>query len=204
MFLILFALQKVAVSPHPGECLAAAVRTPWNHIRRNGRFLSHGGYHFLHRLHGIPGVVCAAGGTLEKAVIALNFRYLVLRVELDELGVLVGGENKEILSLQQRVQVEIGLTYRGGLGGVQEGGKVSPESCPVIPLAEHSIKSPLEVVLLCKFAEVFAEGSVVLVVEIPASGSGQAGGSTHYNAVGGFDLLYQALNLFLIRYRPFI
>ena len=204
LFLILLALQEVAVSPHPGKRLAAAVRAPGDQFRRDRDTVTHRLYHSLHRLHGVPGVVGTADSTLEEAVIALNFRYLVLRVKLDKLGVLVGSQHKEVLAFQQSIQVEIGLAHRGGLGGVQEGGEISPEGGPVIPLAEHPIKSALEMILLRKLAEVFAEGGVVLIVEVTAPGGRQAGSPAHHNAVGIPNLLRQPHDLLVIRQGFFV
>ena len=140
---------------------------------------------------------------MKETVISLDLRYFVLRVELDKLGVLVGGQHEEILSVQQGVQVKIGLTHRGGLGGVQEGGKVCPKGRTVIPLAEHPVKGSLEVVLLRKLAKIFAEGGVVLIVEVPAAGGGQAGGPAHHHTVGIPDLPHQPPNLLVIRQRLF-
>src|SRR5699024_10648780 len=106
------------VPPYPGESLAAAVGTAGDHLRWDGRPLSHRLYHFLHRLYGVPGVIGAAGSTLEEPVIPLDLRHVILRIELDKLGVLIGGQHEEILALQRGIHVEIGLPYRRGLGRV--------------------------------------------------------------------------------------
>ena len=53
---------------------------------------------------------------MEKAVVPLDLCHLCLRVELDELGVLIGGEDEEVLSLQQRVQIPVWLPHRGRAG----------------------------------------------------------------------------------------
>ena len=58
----------------------------------------HSVHHISHRLHRIPGVIGTAGGTLEEPVISLDFRHLLLRVEFDKLGILVGGEDEEVLA----------------------------------------------------------------------------------------------------------
>ena len=42
-------------------------------------------------------------GTLEEPVISLDFRHLLLRVEFDKLGILVGGEDEKVLTFQQSV-----------------------------------------------------------------------------------------------------
>ena len=41
--------------------------------------------------------------TLKKAVIPLNLCHLLLRVEFDKLGILVRGEDEEVLAFQQSV-----------------------------------------------------------------------------------------------------
>ena len=79
------------------------MRAPGNEIRRNLRAIPHSGYHISHRLYRIPGVIGTAGGTLEEAVVALNLRHLLLRVEFDKLGILVRGEDEEVLAFQQSV-----------------------------------------------------------------------------------------------------
>ena len=86
---------------------------------------------------------------------------------------------------------------------MQEGGKVCPKGRTVIPLAEHPVKGSLEVVLLRKLAKIFAEGGVVLIVEVPAAGGGQAGGPAHHHTVGIPDLPHQPTNLLVIRQRLF-
>ena len=60
-----------------------------SHISRGGCPLSHGLYHFFYRSHRIPGIVSAAGGALEKTVIALYFCDLLLGKKLYKLCILV-------------------------------------------------------------------------------------------------------------------
>ena len=79
------------------------MRAPGNEIRGNLRAISHSGHHTSHWLYCIPGVIGTAGGTLEEPVISLDFRHLLLRVEFDKLGILVGGEDEEVLAFQQSV-----------------------------------------------------------------------------------------------------
>ena len=97
------ALQKIPISSHPRECLTATVGAPGNEIRRNLRAIPHSGYHISHRLYRIPSVIGTAGGTLEETVIPLDLCHLLLRVEFDKLGILVGGEDEEVLAFQQSV-----------------------------------------------------------------------------------------------------
>ena len=79
------------------------MRAPGNEIRGNLRAIPHSGYHINHWLYRIPGVIGTTGGTLEEAVIPLDLRHLLLRVEFDKLGILVGGEDEEVLAFQQSV-----------------------------------------------------------------------------------------------------
>ena len=74
-----------------------------NEIRGNLRVTPHSGYHISHRLYRIPSVIGTTGGTLEEAVIPLNLCHLLLRVEFDKLGILVRGEDEEVLAFQQSV-----------------------------------------------------------------------------------------------------
>ena len=97
LFFIFLSLQEIPISSHPRESLAAAVRTPGNEIGGNLRAIPHSGHHISHWLYRIPGVIGAAGSTLEEPVISLDFRHLLLRVEFDKLGILVGGEDEESL-----------------------------------------------------------------------------------------------------------
>lgn len=87
---------------------------------------------------------------------------------------------------------------------MQKGSQISPVFFPGLPAVHHPSKGTFEVVLFCKRPEVFSIGGVVLVVEIPAAGSRQAGGSAHYHAVSFPDLLYQPIDLFAIRQRLFV
>ena len=103
LFFIFLSLQEIPISSHPGESLAAAVGAPGNEIRRNLRVIPHSGYHISHRLYRIPSVIGTTGGTLEEPVISLDLCHLLLRVEFDKLGILVGGEDEEVLALQQSV-----------------------------------------------------------------------------------------------------
>ena len=96
-------MQEIPISSHPGESLAAAVRTPRNEIGGNLRAIPHSGHHISHWLYRIPGVIGTAGGTLEEPVISLDLRHLLLRVEFDKLGILIGGEDEEVLAFQQSV-----------------------------------------------------------------------------------------------------
>ena len=79
------------------------MRTPGNEIGGNLRAIPHSGHHISHWLYRIPGVIGAAGSTLEEPVISLDFRHLLLRVEFDKLGILVRGEDEEVLAFQQSV-----------------------------------------------------------------------------------------------------
>ena len=103
LFFIFLSLQEIPISSHPGECLTAAVRAPGNEIRGNLRAIPHSGHHISHRLYRIPSVIGTTGGTLEEAVIPLNLCHLLLRVEFDKLGILVRGEDEEVLAFQQSV-----------------------------------------------------------------------------------------------------
>ena len=103
LFFVFLSLQKIPISSHPGECLAAAVGASGNKIRGNLRAIPHSGYHISHRLYRIPSVIGTTGGTLEEAVIPLNLCHLLLRVEFDKLGILVRGEDEEVLAFQQSV-----------------------------------------------------------------------------------------------------
>ena len=103
LFLILLALQEVTVSTYPGECLTATVGAPGNKIRGNLRTIPHSGHHISHWFYRIPGVIGTAGGTLEEPVISLDLCHLLLRVEFDKLGILVRGEDEEVLAFQQSV-----------------------------------------------------------------------------------------------------
>ena len=96
------------------------------------------------------------------------------------------------------------MTHRCGLGGAKEGGKIPPILFSGLPGVHHPCKSTFEVVLLRKRPEVFPVGVVVLVVKISATGSGQAGGPTHYHTVSFLYLLYQPIDLFAIRQRLFV
>ena len=180
------------------------MRAPGNKICGDLRAIPHSGHHISHRLYRIPGVIGTAGGALEEPVISLDLRHLRLRVKFDKLGILVGGEDEEVLALQQSVQIQIGMTHRCGLGGVKEGGEIPPILFPGLPVVTHPCKSTFEVVLLSKRPEVFAVGVVVLVVKISAAGSGQAGGPAHYHTVSFLYLLYQTMDLFAIRQRLFV
>ena len=51
----------------------------------------------------IPSVIGTTGGTLEETVIPLDLCHLLLRVEFDKLGILVRGEDEEVLTFQQSV-----------------------------------------------------------------------------------------------------
>ena len=90
--------ERIAVSDIDGK-RTAAVRTAGNQILWYGDVVSHGGHHFLHRLHGVPGIVRAADGALEKPVVALDFSHFVFRVKFDKLRVLVGGKDEKIFPL---------------------------------------------------------------------------------------------------------
>ena len=79
------------------------MRTPGNEIGGNLRAIPHSGHHISHWLYRIPGVIGAAGSTLEEPVISLDFHHLLLWVEFDKLGILVGGEDEEVLAFQQSV-----------------------------------------------------------------------------------------------------
>ena len=103
LFFIFLSLQEIPISSHPGECLTAAVGAFGNKIRGDLRAIPHSGYHISHRLYRIPSVIGAAGSTLEETVIPLNLCHLLLRVKFDELGILVGGEDEEVLAFQQSV-----------------------------------------------------------------------------------------------------
>ena len=103
LFFIFLSLQEIPISSHPRECLTAAVGAPGNEIRRNLRTIPHSGYHISHRLYRIPSVIGTTGGTLEEAVIPLDLRHLLLRVEFDKLGILISGEDEEVLAFQQSV-----------------------------------------------------------------------------------------------------
>ena len=103
LFFVFLSLQEIPISSHPWECLAAAVRAPGNEIRGNLRAIPHSGHHISYWLYRIPGVIGTAGGTLEEPVISLDLRHLLLRVELDKLGILIGGEDEEVLAFQQSV-----------------------------------------------------------------------------------------------------
>ena len=103
LFFIFLSLQEIPISSHPGECLTAAVGTPGNKIRGNPRAIPHSGHHISHRLYRIPGVIGTTGGTLEKSVISLDLCHFVLRVDFDKLGILVGGEDEEVLAFQQSI-----------------------------------------------------------------------------------------------------
>ena len=103
LFFIFLSLQEIPISSHPRESLAAAVRTPGNEIGGNLRAIPHSGHHISHWLYHIPGVIGTTGGTLEEAVIPLNLCHFLLRVEFDKLGILVGGEDEEVLAFQQSV-----------------------------------------------------------------------------------------------------
>ena len=74
-----------------------------NKIRGNLRAIPHSGYHISHRLYRIPSVIGTTGGALEEAMIPLDLCHLLLRVKFDELGILVGGEDEEVLAFQQSV-----------------------------------------------------------------------------------------------------
>ena len=76
---------------------------PGNEIRGNLRAIPHSGYHISHRFYRIPSVIGAAGSTLEETVIPLDLCHFLLRVKFDELGILVGGEDEEVLAFQQSV-----------------------------------------------------------------------------------------------------
>jgi nucleotide sugar dehydrogenase len=69
----------------------------------NLRVIPHSGYHISHRLYRIPSVIGTTGGTLEEPVISLDLCHLLLRVEFDKLGILVRGEDEEVLAFQQSV-----------------------------------------------------------------------------------------------------
>ena len=103
LFFVFLSLQKIPISSHPRECLSAAVGAPGNEIRRNLRAIPHSGYHISHRLYRIPSVIGTTGGTLEEPVISLDLCHLLLRVEFDKLGILVRGEDEEVLTFQQSV-----------------------------------------------------------------------------------------------------
>ena len=91
LFFVFLSLKEISISSHPGERLTAAVGATGNEIRGNLRAIPHSGYHISHWLYRVPCVIGAAGGTLEEPVIALDFRHLLLWVEFDKLGILVGG-----------------------------------------------------------------------------------------------------------------
>ena len=74
-----------------------------NEIRGNLRAIPHSGHHISHWLYRIPGVIGAAGSTLEEPVISLDLCHLLLRVEFDKLSILVRSEDEEVLALQQSV-----------------------------------------------------------------------------------------------------
>ena len=103
LFFVFLSLQEIPISSHPWECLAAAVRAPGNKIRGDLRAIPHSGHHISHRLYRIPGVIGTAGGALEEPVSSLDLRLLRLRVKFDKLGILVGGEDEEVLAVQLRV-----------------------------------------------------------------------------------------------------
>ena len=91
LVLILFPLQEVAVPTHPGKGFPSAVGTAGDHIARDGGSVSHGAYHFPHRLYRVPGIVRAAGRALEKSVVSLDLGHFIFRIEFDKLGILIGG-----------------------------------------------------------------------------------------------------------------
>ena len=103
LFFVFLSLLEIPISSHPGECLTAAVGAFGNKIRGNLRAIPHSGYHISHRLYRIPSVIGTTGGTLEEAVIPLDLCHLLLRVEFDKLGILVSGEDEEVLAFQQSV-----------------------------------------------------------------------------------------------------
>ena len=79
------------------------MRAPGNKICGDLRAIPHSGHHISHRLYRIPSVIGTTGGTLEEAVIPLDLCHLLLRVEFDKLGILVRGEDEEVLAFQQSV-----------------------------------------------------------------------------------------------------
>ena len=196
-----FSLQKVAVAAHPREGLAATVRTARNELGGDARVVALRLDHLAHGLHGIPGVVCAAARALEEAVVALDLRHLVLRVELHELRVLVGGEHEEVLALEQGVEVEVGRAYRRRLRGVKKRGEIRPLILGRLPPAKAPVEGAANAVLLGKLAEVLAKGRRVPVVEVAAARRREPGRTAHENAVGPVDLANQPLDLLLVRER---
>ena len=97
LFLILFPLKEISVSPDPGKASPPQWEHRGIHVCGNSSTFSMAFYHLTYRLHRIPGFICAAVRTLKKAVISLDFRYFFLWIEFYKLGILIGGDDKKNL-----------------------------------------------------------------------------------------------------------
>ena len=132
-------------------------------------------------------------------MIPLNLCHLLLRINLDKLCVLIRSQNKEIFSLQNGVQIQIGFPNGRSLRRMQEGSQIGPEFPAGLIWIPHACKRSLKPIFFCKLPEITAKGRRILIVKIPASRGGQSRGSSNYNAVCFFYFFDQFLNLLFVR-----
>ena len=82
LLLVELPLQKVAVSPHPGECFPPTVRATGHKVARHLKTISHCPDHFANGPDRVPHLVGAAVAALEETMVSLYLRDLVPRVDL--------------------------------------------------------------------------------------------------------------------------
>src|SRR5699024_8772382 len=102
-------------------------------------------------------------------MVPLDLRHFILRIYLYKLCILISGENEKVFALQKMIQILVGLSDPGRLGGIKKSCQITPEFFPALPLMHHSVKGPSEMIFLCIFSKIFPVRIIIFIVKVSAA-----------------------------------